>query len=539
MKIALIVALAVLQAPSALAAAAAAKTPLLIWEQAYAGSAAGFDWAHGVALDATDSMVYAVGRSSEVYGGQSYGANWAQGYAVANGQRAWTVDLSTFSLGGTGGNYSTTVSEEMGVSFQRWGNNNILYAGRFPGTAGSRLWTGSRRIETPAGATQASSNIAGAARTSGFSPPVRGIGTALLDPAVGGWVFGYQNSATNESLGYAAVDYGFTKFTTSANAGTTYAFNPLSVNSNWAGDCCYDPAYRMSADSSGNLYALGGSIYDATTGSYGFLMLKLKTSGGGAGTMTTWTYEGTAANGRSVADALVAAADGSQVFVLAKTSETGRGFASRLMAFDGNGNLQWLKDLSTDSGPMLDAAVAMSPLGTLRVVESRTGKVLTFDSSGNGTGTPLQLPLAAGSTYYIGSAATDDNGNLFVSGSKNDEAWVADYNNLVSPSAPSCGIVAAYNYPNPFDSRSGATTIHYELFADSNAKLTIYDQVGAEVREWSFGQGSAGGSAGTNEFAWDGTTSSGRKVVTGMYLARLSASSPSSCESIFRIGVKH
>ena len=69
-------------------------------------------------------------------------------------------------------------------------------------------------------------------------------------------------------------------------------------------------------------------------------------------------------------------------------------------------------------------------------------------------------------------------------------------------------------------------------------KVAIFDQVGAEVRSWSFGKGSSGGAAGVNEFSWDGTTSGGHKVVRGIYIGRVTVSQ-NACESIFRIGVKH
>ena len=520
------------------AAAAAGTTPKLLWEQTYTGAAGGINWAHGLSLDPADAIVYAAGKSSETVGAQSLDVAWNQGFSVAGGQPYWSVDKTTANLSGVGGSYSAVVAEEMGVSIQRWAGGNLLRAGRFPGTPGSRLWTGDRRILASDGSVVSASNIPGAVRSSGFSPPIRGLATTLQDAAAGGWVAGFQNSSLSESLGYTAVDYVFSKFTTAINAGVSYAFSPLAVNANWAGDCCYDPPARASIDAAGNIFSLAGEIYDPTTGSYGFQVIKVKTAAPNAGALTTWTYEGTATNGRSVPDALIATADGSAVFVLAKTSETGRGFAARLMAFDGSGNLQWLKDLSTNTGPMYDAVLAMSPLGTLRVVESLSGKILTFDGAGNSPGAPLQLPLEAGSTYYIGSAVADDNGNLIVSGSKNNAAWVADYNNLVQPAAPSCSILSAYNYPNPFDSRSGQATIHYELFADADVKVAIYDQVGAEVRSWSFGKGSSGGAAGVNEFSWDGTTSGGHKVVRGIYIGRVTVSQ-NACESIFRIGVKH
>lgn len=533
-------AVAALLAAAGAASAQVATTPQLIWQQTYSGTAGNFAWAHHLTLDSADSDLYVVGKSSENFtsGAQSVSMSviWVQGFGAANGQQAWATSLSTGLLSGYGAN--PLVQEEMGASVERWPGSNLLLAGRFPGTAGSRLWTGHRRNFGPTGTVLSVTNVNGSARSSGFSPATRGVSVGLVPTASTstdtGWSMQLQPSVEAESAGYNALDYGFTEYNVTTKLATSYDFVPLLLNSNYVGDCCYDPPKRMAIDTTGTMRSLAGSFYDASTGSFGFMGVKVTASGA----QSVWTYEGTAPNGRSFADELVGTSDGTHVFVVAKTSETGRGFATRLLGFDGSGNLQFENDLATTAGPMRDAVLALSPSGLVWVIESKTGFALLYDLAGNQQGGLFQLPFAPGSTYYVGDAVADANGNLFVSGTLNGQAWVADYNNLVQPATPSCDILTAFNYPNPFDSRSGQTTIQYSLFSPSDGSLTIYDQLGAKVNSWGFSAGGNGGAAGANQLTWDGSSSGGQKVLRGMYTAVLKVST-NPCTTVFRIGVIH
>jgi len=68
--------------------------------------------------------------------------------------------------------------------------------------------------------------------------------------------------------------------------------------------------------------------------------------------------------------------------------------------------------------------------------------------------------------------------------------------------------------PNPF---KGQTTIQYELPAETDVRLTIYDVRGREVVTLVDGKCPAG----YHELMWDATNAQGRRVATGVYFARI------------------
>lgn len=100
------------------------------------------------------------------------------------------------------------------------------------------------------------------------------------------------------------------------------------------------------------------------------------------------------------------------------------------------------------------------------------------------------------------------------------------------------------NAPNPFDSRKGGlegqTQISYTLAQDVPVRVTLYDLLGFRVRRWDFSAGQNGGRAGHNQFLWDGTNETGRKVSKGGYLAQIEIETPETVVSVIRkIGVIH
>ena len=100
------------------------------------------------------------------------------------------------------------------------------------------------------------------------------------------------------------------------------------------------------------------------------------------------------------------------------------------------------------------------------------------------------------------------------------------------------------NFPNPFDSRKagreGQTQIAYQLLKDVPVTVTLYDLMGFRVRRWSFSAGQNGGRDGANNFLWDGTDDTGRKVSKGGYLAQIEIDLPGTSVSVIRkIGVIH
>jgi hypothetical protein len=70
------------------------------------------------------------------------------------------------------------------------------------------------------------------------------------------------------------------------------------------------------------------------------------------------------------------------------------------------------------------------------------------------------------------------------------------------------------NYPNPFNP---LTNIVYYLPADAHAKLTIYNLIGARVRELADGFQTSGWKKAT----WDGKDSESMKVASGVYFCKL------------------
>lgn len=91
---------------------------------------------------------------------------------------------------------------------------------------------------------------------------------------------------------------------------------------------------------------------------------------------------------------------------------------------------------------------------------------------------------------------------------------------LVDPNAPGGHVTS---YPNPFHPGEQPATIAWRLDDDARVSLRIFSLSGALVREETFERGVTGGSAGLNEWAWDGRNGEGRVVASGGYVALLEA----------------
>ncbi|MFH1685995.1 MAG: FlgD immunoglobulin-like domain containing protein [bacterium] len=76
----------------------------------------------------------------------------------------------------------------------------------------------------------------------------------------------------------------------------------------------------------------------------------------------------------------------------------------------------------------------------------------------------------------------------------------------------------AQNFPNPFNS---TTSIEYDLPISSDVTIDLYNMLGQKVRTLVDGYKAAG----YYTVEWDGKTSSGRAVATGVYLYRIQAGS--------------
>lgn len=506
-----------------LALSPAASGTSLKWEGVYNGAAAGFDWAHQLSLDAAGGILYVSGKSSEAYAGYSKYSTWTLGRFIDSGDPTWSVARSTMNFGGSGN--GSIPNEELAEAGAVFPGGGVLQLGRYSSSANQ--WHSFERILNPSGSVLSLRTIAGGVHASGFRPPIRGVGAAGLDKSAGGWGLMLRRVAGSDGSGLPPVEYLFQRYFSVLLATKTFSFPPLDVDPGWAGDCCYDPPARLASDDAGNVYSLAGSRYNEISGSFGFSVVKVTP----AGNKSVWTYHGTA-GGLNVADALVAAPDGN-VFVLAKTSETAAAYGSRLLAFNSSGILRWSRDLAWKGQPFQDAALALSPMGRLWVVESRSGRALCFDAAGEQL-SKAELPFDKAASYYVGHLLADEKTNLYLSGTKNGDAWVAKFDaEGVDGPRPSCILTNAFNYPNPFDSRIAQTKIRFELYEAASVKVSIYDLAGRQVKRWEIA-----GAQGANELSWDGSGDGGGKVVQGMYLAHLKTS-PSVCDAIIRIGVRH
>ena len=91
---------------------------------------------------------------------------------------------------------------------------------------------------------------------------------------------------------------------------------------------------------------------------------------------------------------------------------------------------------------------------------------------------------------------------------------------LVDPDAKSGTIT---NYPNPFHPPTQGTTLAWKLKDQATVTLRIFTPSGDLVLQRTFSSGATGGSAGLNEWVWDGTNGAGRTVASGGYVAFVEA----------------
>jgi len=79
------------------------------------------------------------------------------------------------------------------------------------------------------------------------------------------------------------------------------------------------------------------------------------------------------------------------------------------------------------------------------------------------------------------------------------------------------------NYPNPFHPPAQGTTMAWKLDDLAQVTLRIFTLSGDLVLRKVFERGTAGGSAGLNEWVWDGRNGEGKLVASGGYLAFVEA----------------
>lgn len=77
------------------------------------------------------------------------------------------------------------------------------------------------------------------------------------------------------------------------------------------------------------------------------------------------------------------------------------------------------------------------------------------------------------------------------------------------------------NYPNPFSPSAGPTTVIYQLSADTDTTLLIFNVTAELVYKRDFIAGAEGGRKGDNAIEWNGYNAFGEMSGNGVYFARL------------------
>ncbi len=94
-----------------------------------------------------------------------------------------------------------------------------------------------------------------------------------------------------------------------------------------------------------------------------------------------------------------------------------------------------------------------------------------------------------------------------------DRAFRLTYNPLISVNDKNISNVSVNAYPNPFNN---STLLKYNLNADADVKIIIYDALGREIKMLIDEKQSTG----AKQIEWSGTNNAGIKVERGIYFCR-------------------
>jgi hypothetical protein len=141
--------------------------------------------------------------------------------------------------------------------------------------------------------------------------------------------------------------------------------------------------------------------------------------------------------------------------------------------------------------------------------------------SGNGTLTPVDSLTDAQGTATADFLSTREPGFDLLRASSN--GLVVELNLQTAFVDPNAAGGTMTNYPNPFHPPAQGTTLAWKLDDHANVTLRIYTLGGALVLRKTFDRASQGGTAGLNEWIWDGRNGDGELVASGTYNAFLEA----------------
>jgi hypothetical protein len=96
-------------------------------------------------------------------------------------------------------------------------------------------------------------------------------------------------------------------------------------------------------------------------------------------------------------------------------------------------------------------------------------------------------------------------------------SFFADLDLEVALVDPTAGGGIATNFPNPFHPPSEPTTLAYKLDDHASVTIRIFAQTGQLVKRIHFDRGLPGGTAGLNQYVWDGRNGDGQVVSSGGY----------------------
>ena len=301
------------------------------------------------------------------------------------------------------------------------------------------------------------------------------------------------------------------------------------VRTDATGDTLWTRTYGGSSDDFGfsvqqtadGGFVVAGYTYSFGAGNADVWLIRTDTNGD---TLWTRTYGG---NGQDLGHSVQQTADGG--FALAGSGD------AWLIRTDAQGDTLWTRTYS-GSGWAVGRSVQQTADG---------GFVVAGETNSSGTGSAdlwLIRTDANGNTLWTRAygGPNGDNGwcvqqtsdgGFIVSGTADfgsfgaghDDVWLIKTDSLghttpLGVSDQRAGLPEGFTlypaYPNPFNP---VATIRYELPVRTAVTLTIYDILGREVVQLVDGQEPPG----HHQVIWDGRTTRGQEVPSGIYLARL------------------
>jgi len=150
------------------------------------------------------------------------------------------------------------------------------------------------------------------------------------------------------------------------------------------------------------------------------------------------------------------------------------------------------------------------------------GAAMVFSSLlGTGTLTPIDSLTDSTGTARCDflSARQPESGRVRASAS----GFTADLDIQTAFVDPNAAGGTVTSYPNPFHPPGQGTTIAYKLADHARVTLRIFTPQGDLVLQKVFDRAGPGGTAGLNEYVWDGRNGDGSVVASGGYLALIEA----------------